>query len=533
MEIMIGQVQDRVNTQTGVLDAEPVNLGSRLKEVPVWGIDCYTRRMVELAILDHDAILHDAPNDSTGAEGSSSFDIPKGKEAEIRKFIEKRLLPAINSQSLERAHNMWYALDSIAQDSVSSGREKEIARAIMISIDKLGIDQFKIHPKGTGVVCTDPGGLKPHVVVSLYLGELYPPYRWCEKLDVVEQAQEKFGLKPTLPDFYNILLERPRQDPKGYGIMWVDASQRANMGSSCSHSCNPNCTSAVVARNGRLAIALTTTRAVEPGEELTMDYYSVTTSENEWRAAICLCGMVSCRGTFLHYAAQDDLQQVLNSNCGILWQYCALLRACSVHPVSEVDKETLRRHGMTLAALGNNPPPWLQKFVAENLRFVEFERKALPCALLRPKNGKQSQYSFYAADMDARSVMEQRLQSLVCCCSMISRVLDNQRQTFVSDAATASSPNFPLESLGVIAAVNNVWGIMCSIPDLIRNHVLAQLTDTAKIARVEEVLAELAAACSEERTPKGISSLRTAILRLVRVLFLYFSQIIYNGANFY
>jgi hypothetical protein len=38
----------------------------------------------------------------------------------------------------------------------------------------------------------------------------------------------------------------------------VDASRKANLGSSCSHSCDSNCTSAVVARNGKLAIALTT-----------------------------------------------------------------------------------------------------------------------------------------------------------------------------------------------------------------------------------------------------------------------------------
>ncbi len=79
------------------------------------------------------------------------------------------------------------------------------------------IDLFRIHPKGTGVVCTDPNGIPPHVVISEYLGEIYPPYRWCERLDVVEQAQKQFGLKPTLPDFYNILLERPRSDPDGYG----------------------------------------------------------------------------------------------------------------------------------------------------------------------------------------------------------------------------------------------------------------------------------------------------------------------------
>ena len=61
-------------------------------------------------------------------------------------------------------------------------------------------------------------------------------------------------------------------------------------------------------------------RHIMQGEELTMDYYSITTSDVEWRAAICLCGQNACRGSFLHYATQDDLQQVLNSNCGPLWR---------------------------------------------------------------------------------------------------------------------------------------------------------------------------------------------------------------------
>jgi len=42
----------------------------------------------------------------------------------------------------------------------------------------------------------------------------------------------------------------------------VDASQRANVGSSCSHSCDANCTSAVVARDGKLVIALTSVSQV-------------------------------------------------------------------------------------------------------------------------------------------------------------------------------------------------------------------------------------------------------------------------------
>ena len=80
---------------------------------------------------------------------------------------------------------------------------------------------FRIHPKGTGVVCINPHGIEPHQFVTEYLGELYPAYRWCERMDVVEQAQQTFALKPTLPDFYNILLERPRQDPDGYGMSAV------------------------------------------------------------------------------------------------------------------------------------------------------------------------------------------------------------------------------------------------------------------------------------------------------------------------
>lgn len=40
------QVVDRVCTADGVLHREPLRLGAgaQIKEVPVWGIDCYTRR---------------------------------------------------------------------------------------------------------------------------------------------------------------------------------------------------------------------------------------------------------------------------------------------------------------------------------------------------------------------------------------------------------------------------------------------------------------------------------------------------------
>ena len=57
----------------------------------------YLKRMVELAIEDRV--------------------IPKEmyNESAVKSFIEKQLLPAINTQAIDKAHNMFYALQSIYQ----------------------------------------------------------------------------------------------------------------------------------------------------------------------------------------------------------------------------------------------------------------------------------------------------------------------------------------------------------------------------------------------------------------------------------
>ena len=47
--------------------------------------------------------------------------------------------------------------------------------------------------------------------------------------------------------------------------------------------------------------------------------------------------------------------------------------------------------GMRAAALGPHCPLWLRKYTADNLSFMEYERKALPCALMR---STKVRYSF-------------------------------------------------------------------------------------------------------------------------------------------
>lgn len=102
LEIMKVQVQDRVCNEGGVLRRAPVGLGKDLKEVPVWGIDCYTRRNVEIAIEDR-------------CSSATSKTL-----VNIQRFIEKKLLPAINAQEVDKAHNMTCALNHILEVRLSS-----------------------------------------------------------------------------------------------------------------------------------------------------------------------------------------------------------------------------------------------------------------------------------------------------------------------------------------------------------------------------------------------------------------------------
>lgn len=183
----------------------------------------------------------------------------------------------------------------------------------------------------------------------------------------------------------------------------MDASRKGGHGSSLSHSCDPTCEVRVASRNGELCLAMTTLRELEIGEELTFDYNAVTESLNEYRSAVCLCGYGKCRGSFLHFATADCYQQVLNRNSPIAARFANLVRGSMKQVMSVEDTNTLKRHGFSTAAFGaisvnrrkaegngesnlvdslDVVPVWLRTYVAETLRYIEYERRALPIALI-------------------------------------------------------------------------------------------------------------------------------------------------------
>jgi hypothetical protein len=201
-----------------------------------------------------------------------------------------------------------------------------------------------------------------------------------------------------------MVLERPQMDPRGYGLLFVDASRKAGHGSSISHSCAPTCEVRVAALNGELCLAMTTLRELEMGEELTFDYNAVTESLNEYRSAVCLCGYGKCRGSFLHFATADCYQQIMNRNSPIATRFSSLVKGSMKKVMSEDDERVLKSHGFLTAAFGaisvnrhentgdgdaqtlvdsfDMVPVWLRTYVADTLRYIEYERRALPIALI-------------------------------------------------------------------------------------------------------------------------------------------------------
>jgi hypothetical protein len=450
MQSLLIAVQDKVMTETAVLEqrelrsanweaqAETVTeqvvstrgIGSspspEIVEQPVWGIDRYTRRNISICLeteFDSDTVLA---------------------------FVEKWLLPAINACPADLAHDLSNAvrileglplktstslenkntttteqwsttlLGKTLMNKISSSGPpwlKAVAHLLRRSLDSLGLDFFRVHPKGHGsiVLCEK---LESNRLVTFYRGEVYPSWRWGEKMEAISLIQERKGLKPVLPDFFNMALERPQMDPRGYGLLFVDASRKSGYGSMLSHSCQPSCEVRVAAVNGELTLAMTTLREMTIGDELTFDYNAVTESLTEYQSAVCLCGHGQCRGAFLHFATADCYQQILNRNSPIAVRLANLIKGCTKKVMSEDDDGILKRHGFQTAAFGavsvnrrratnwdsignesldsmNIVPVWLRTFVADTLRYIEYERRALPIALIcnelfeEPANGKE------------------------------------------------------------------------------------------------------------------------------------------------
>ena len=104
-------------------------------------------------------------------------------------------------------------------------------------------------------------------------------------------------------------------------------------------------------------------------------------------------------------------------------------------------------------------------------------------------------YTFTEADIEARSVLEQQIQSFASCYSMIMQVLKGQDElkNCIGDADYATrkveqrnAPLFPLEALSVSNAIDRVWNVMETIPKLLEKYIVQFYTAKVKASKTEQ-----------------------------------------------
>ena len=73
---------------------------------------------------------------------------------------------------------------------------------------------FEARPKGVGLIALRPFAEGEYL--GEYCGELYPPWRWFEKEASASAVRKAVRRDDEVPTFYDAVVERRREDPRGY-----------------------------------------------------------------------------------------------------------------------------------------------------------------------------------------------------------------------------------------------------------------------------------------------------------------------------
>ncbi|PSC71151.1 SET domain [Micractinium conductrix] len=390
-----------------VLEELPLGLAAGEVEVrDTWGLDPFTRKNVWAALGRCPELK------SRGGQGL---------DAARSAFIDAQLLPALNRRG-DDGWDVTHALEQLSRCGGDVGgldaATTRAAAALVLRVlhgveayhnggrprDPEEREHFRVHPKGEGVVLLRAGGLGSNAFVGEYFGELYAAWRWLERdhrsacrLTMPGPKGHTYLRMGATDEFFNIALERPPKDVKGYDVLFVNAALKGNFTSRLGHSCDPNCKTVPMVAGGRVTIGVWTTRPVAPGEELTLDWSCETENEKEYQHAVCLCGSAACRGSFLYLSRGDTyspLQQYSHTHHTFLHRQHLLLLAAQQAELSAVEAAALQRLGigdwlLTDGAPGEGGvlvPSWLRRWAALVAQFIEEEARELPKLLQAPQS---------------------------------------------------------------------------------------------------------------------------------------------------
>lgn len=277
---------------------------------------------------------------------------------------------------------------------------------------------------GVGVVCVRPEGINADSFVHFYFGKIYTPSKWFEREAAIEVLKSRVpSIKGLRGDFYNMVMESPASLPGGYYPLFIDPRHEGTIASRLCHSCEPNCSTAVVSHGGKLRVALHTIKRVEYGCVLSYDYLCSTDDEVEYYNSKCLCGAQECSTLYLSLAA-GHFDAIMEAEHTALHRIAMLVRACESAelPMSKSVSESLASVGFG-NKIFRDSPMWLKCYCASVIEFIKLERSKLPQLLA--SNFPTMYANHNQAEVEAEGVQGIRLQNLAI---MVDRVLSFLRR---------------------------------------------------------------------------------------------------------
>ena len=362
-------------------------LNKDLKETYCWGIDYATHNHILL-------VLPDLPG------------------VDKNDFIERKLLRAVHIT--ETPYDMTAICKQIIQESkqptdpysknIYTKSDRKLAKMLIRAIrfvNNFDTAAFRLHTKGYGVICMNPAGIPAHDMIAEYFGEIYTPWRWYEKQDLVKRHCKELKKKDELPDFYNIMLEKHKDDKAGYDILFIDPINKGNYSSRFSHSCDPNSGTVTTVAKGKYGVAMYSLRDISYGEELTFDYFSVTENEKEYEQAICLCGSQNCRIHYLGLVTSRNQNSYLEKYLPFIKLNYWLCVEC-LKDLTQEEEVLLDEYGFK-GAIFEDCPQWLIKWIALILKFIREEKEEYVNFVL-PKRKQELEVQIQRKPLDLESL---------------------------------------------------------------------------------------------------------------------------------
>ena len=452
----IGAIKD--SDALSVMDEEPSPCdASDLFIVPVWGIDSYTRALLDLALAS--------------CEGGIL------SRTKRNAFFDSYFFPQLNKLQ----HEGWDALKAlqmIAEDDTAPDEIRAAAGGTHKLLDVLeetagtgvpvqryqplrpsGRKYTRGHPKGDGVVLRKEGGLASGAFVGHYGGNVCMPWRFYES-EVSKLSRGNSKSQCILPT-HSVTLERPNVDDMGSFILFVDASQTGNFASRINHRCEPNCVLKTFVVNGKMQLGVWALRDVRDGEELTIDFRNKGDFERELQGLACLCGSEHCAKSFVNtQVPTSPINSFMMEKYNILQRTKMLLESVNESGLTRNDTSRLERYGFKKMLLEDAldvdntypVPKWLTAWAAQTLRIIEEESEEL-------RNNLQTTH----LDPEELGYRLEDVDRLALCRVKLLMAAMDKARFFLNNQDYENSKAPPIQLLGSAGIADHLWNGATSI----------------------------------------------------------------------